>query len=77
VAGDPLYGPRQTLEGLGGQALHAYRLSFTHPRTRERMTFQCPPPEDFQQALERLRAQYGSRPAQEVTADDAGEGPHS
>nr|MBO2507690.1 RNA pseudouridine synthase [Bacillota bacterium] len=77
VAGDPLYGPRQTLEGLGGQALHAYRLSFTHPRTRERMTFQCPPPEDFQQALERLRAQYGSRPVQEVTADDAGEGPHS
>lgn len=76
LAGDPMYGPRQTLEGLGGQALHAYRLAFTHPRTREPMSFTCDPPEDFQQALAYVRERYGSRPV-EVSPDDAGEGPDS
>lgn len=27
--------------------LHAQRLSFTHPRTRRKMTFEVPPPQDF------------------------------
>src|SRR5690606_11438891 len=39
VAGDPQYGPRRSLTGLGGQALHAFWLRFTHPRTRESMHF--------------------------------------
>ncbi|HEX6989696.1 MAG TPA: RluA family pseudouridine synthase [Bacillota bacterium] len=75
VAGDPMYGPRQTLGGLGGQALHAYRLAFTHPRTRERMTFTCPPPEDFRQALAALRDRYGSRPG-EVPPGDGHQSAH-
>ncbi|HEY8448952.1 MAG TPA: RluA family pseudouridine synthase [Bacillota bacterium] len=60
VAGDPQYGPRRSVEGLEGQALHAFRLSFTHPRTRERLTFTCPPPADFQAVVARLREEYGS-----------------
>lgn len=60
VVGDPLYGGRDRTLGLAGQALHAYRLAFTHPRTGERMTFEVPPPADMAAALERLRR--GERP---------------
>ena len=37
-----------------GQALHAKRLSLTHPRTGERMTFECELPAEFKKALELL-----------------------
>ncbi len=40
---------------LHGQALHAKRLSLTHPRTGERMTFECDLPQDFNRMLEILR----------------------
>ena len=39
---------------LHGQALHAKRLSLTHPRTKERMTFECELPENFKKLLEIL-----------------------
>ena len=29
------------------QALHAYKISFVHPRTKERMTVEAPMPEDM------------------------------
>ena len=38
-----------------GQALHAVRLSLTHPITGERMVFECPMPKNFERALELLR----------------------
>ena len=38
-----------------GQALHAKKLSLTHPKTKERMTFECDLPEEFEKALELLR----------------------
>ena len=38
-----------------GQALHAKRLSLTHPKTKERMTFECDLPKEFDKALEILR----------------------
>ncbi|MBR2342706.1 MAG: RluA family pseudouridine synthase [Clostridia bacterium] len=38
-----------------GQTLHAARLSLTHPRTQERMEFECPLPEYFTELLELLR----------------------
>jgi 23S rRNA pseudouridine1911/1915/1917 synthase len=41
-----------------GQALHATRLTLTHPKTGERMSFDAPLPENFQKALELLRAEY-------------------
>lgn len=38
-----------------GQALHAKRLTLTHPKTGERMTFECDLPVEFEKALELLR----------------------
>ena len=38
-----------------GQALHAKKLTLTHPKTKERMTFECDLPEEFEKALELLR----------------------
>jgi 23S rRNA pseudouridine1911/1915/1917 synthase len=38
-----------------GQMLHAKRLTFTHPSTGERMSFECGLPENFEKALEILR----------------------
>lgn len=38
-----------------GQALHAKRLTLTHPKTRERMVFECPLPKNFEEALKILR----------------------
>lgn len=41
-----------------GQALHARRLELTHPKTKERMSFECPLPENFERALNILREEY-------------------
>lgn len=38
------------------QALHAWRLTLTHPATGEPMTFEAPLPADLRELLERLRA---------------------
>lgn len=59
IAGDPVYGKADPSLELGGQALHAYRLAFTHPRTRERMRFTAPLPDDYRRLLQRLTRQYG------------------
>ena len=40
---------------FSGQALHAKRLTLTHPKTKERMTFECDLPPEFEKALELLR----------------------
>ena len=40
------YGGRE--EGLGRPMLHAWRLRLRHPRTGAEMTFEAPPPADFQ-----------------------------
>lgn len=53
VAGDFVYGPEKKKLGLTGQALHAYRLALTHPRSGERMQFYAPPPAEFFAALRR------------------------
>ena len=61
LLGDEVYGGGKTaFEArhpalFSGQALHAKRLSLTHPKTGERMTFECPLPEEFSRALELLR----------------------
>jgi 23S rRNA pseudouridine1911/1915/1917 synthase len=56
--GDLTYGADPTLAarvGLTRQWLHAVRLSFEHPSTREMVTFESPYPEDLDHALEVLR----------------------
>lgn len=54
VAGDPLYGPRNTLKG-NGQFLHAKLLGFKHPRTGEELVFEVDPPQIFRDTLSKLR----------------------
>jgi 23S rRNA pseudouridine1911/1915/1917 synthase len=66
VLGDAVYGGRrvpasasarlrEALAGLDRPALHAARLSFTHPATGERLSFESPLPDDLARLLERLR----------------------
>lgn len=45
VVADKVYG--HEVKGLDGQLLHAYKLSFTHPRTNQEMTFEAPLPQYF------------------------------
>lgn len=47
VAGDPVYGPKNVIEKLNGQCLHAGKIGFVHPRSGEYMEFEAPLPEYF------------------------------
>jgi 23S rRNA pseudouridine1911/1915/1917 synthase len=58
LAGDPMYGPRKTLEG-NGQFLHASSLGFTHPITGEEKLFEVPLPDLFEETMEQLRRRKG------------------
>lgn len=50
VCGDPIYGSPRGAK-VPRLMLHAYSLTFTHPATRQRMTFTAPLPEAFVQGL--------------------------
>ena len=50
LVGDELYGGAPAA-GLQRQALHAFRLAFEHPVSRQPMVFVAPLPEDLQHAL--------------------------
>lgn len=54
LAGDPKYGPKNTLE-LDGQALHAGTLGFIHPRTGEHLEFEAPMPKDLADIIHFLK----------------------
>lgn len=51
IVGDPVYGCKKQKFNLNGQLLHACKLTFTHPVTGERMTFEAPLPEHFTAVL--------------------------
>ncbi len=51
VVGDPEYGPKKTIDTIG-QALHAYRLSFEHPITKEKLEFIAELPTEFKKTLD-------------------------
>ncbi|MBP3432061.1 MAG: RluA family pseudouridine synthase [Clostridia bacterium] len=53
VVGDKLYG--HEIKGLEGQLLHAYKLSFTHPRTGREMCFEAPLPQHFAEYLKKQK----------------------
>ena len=56
--GDAMYGADPTISarlGLTRQWLHAKRLGFIHPRSREYVSFESPYPLDLQNALDILR----------------------
>jgi len=55
LEGDAVYagrGPR----AFARQALHAWKLSFIHPKSAETVSFEAPLPQDFRALLESLRA---------------------
>ena len=51
VAGDDVYGPKKCISELQGQCLHAKKLGFIHPSTREYMEFDSELPAYFQKFL--------------------------
>ena len=47
LIGDSLYNTKDSAYALPRQALHAYRIRFTHPVTKKTMKFTAPIPEDM------------------------------
>lgn len=57
IVGDPEYGKRHQAIPCNGQMLHAYRLTFIHPKTKKEMTFTCPIDEEFARVLSIARGE--------------------
>ena len=55
VLADPLYAPNRKTFGLSGQCLHAKHIAFSHPITKEMLSFTAPLPEYFTNVLNVLR----------------------
>jgi 23S rRNA pseudouridine1911/1915/1917 synthase len=70
LVGDPLYGGTKRARGLHdpaarrrlgsehGQALHAWKLGFRHPRTGEELDFEAPPPGEMIQLIQDLGGKW-------------------
>ena len=55
VVGDRKYSPDEAAERrIARVALHAAKLQFIHPRTKEVVSLECPPPPDFQSLVKAL-----------------------
>ncbi len=54
LLGDTVYGAKKPVPGLAGQCLHAKKLTFIHPRSREQVTVECPLPGWFEAVRQRL-----------------------
>ncbi|HVR46321.1 MAG TPA: RluA family pseudouridine synthase [Candidatus Binatia bacterium] len=50
ILNDPVYGRREDRFELPGQALHAWRVAFAHPRTGQPMQFEVAPPPAYELA---------------------------
>ncbi len=59
VVGDPEYGGRFQLPGLGRQFLHSERIAFDHPLQRESVQVRAPLPEDLSEALRLASGERG------------------
>ncbi len=57
LLGDTVYGAKKPVPGLAGQCLHARKLTFTHPRSGEEMTVECPLPDWFEAVRQKLARQ--------------------
>lgn len=55
VAGDEVYGPRKVIKKLGGQCLHARKIGFIHPTTKEYMEFTSNLPDYFERFLKEIQ----------------------
>jgi 23S rRNA pseudouridine1911/1915/1917 synthase len=83
LLGDPLYGRKgrsgsiqdpvlkECVKRMNRQALHALRLTFSHPRTGERVQFESPVPQDMREVIDWLRKQSLKHP---LSLDGRGRG---
>lgn len=55
VVGDKEYGYKNQKFNLEGQLLHARKLSFIHPKTDKKVTFEAPLPSYFENVLKKLK----------------------
>ncbi|HEY4438943.1 MAG TPA: RluA family pseudouridine synthase [Candidatus Elarobacter sp.] len=55
IVNDPIYGRSDARLPLAGQALHAWRLRFKHPATKQMMAFESEPPPEYLTALAMFR----------------------
>lgn len=54
IVNDPVYSRDKNIDGFG-QMLHAKSISFIHPRTKEKMTFNADVPDEFNKILEKYK----------------------
>jgi 23S rRNA pseudouridine1911/1915/1917 synthase len=60
IVGDPLYSSGRSLGvKLTGQALHAWKLTLTHPHTGAEISVTAPPPAEFMTLIAILRQRQG------------------
>ncbi len=55
LLGDPLYGPKNNKLKVIGQTLHAKKLGFIHPRSKEYIEFNSELPEYFKDIIKKLK----------------------
>jgi 23S rRNA pseudouridine1911/1915/1917 synthase len=55
VLNDAIYGRSDSRLPLPGQALHAWRLRFKHPRTKQMLAFESEPPPEYMATIAMLR----------------------
>lgn len=55
IVGDKTYGFAKQKFNLDGQLLHAKKLEFEHPITKEQMQFECDIPDYFENVLKKLK----------------------
>ncbi len=53
IVGDPVYG--KAVNGLNGQLLHSYKITFIHPRTEKVLSFEIDLPDYFKQYLSKQK----------------------
>lgn len=71
LVGDALYGGRAEA-GMHRQALHAFRLAFSHPVSGMPLAFHAPPPADLREALRAWGLRYNESQWLTSQADGAG-----
>lgn len=57
IAGDSVYGPKKVITELNGQCLHASKIGFIHPSTKEYLEVESELPERFEKFLNKLKNQ--------------------
>jgi 23S rRNA pseudouridine1911/1915/1917 synthase len=71
LVGDIQYGKKRSDYLLDRQALHAYRLTFDHPRNGKPVTFQADYPADFEAAIVTLKSGAGADGISDPAAEEA------